>query len=142
MATEPCSQIVMQATPARLSDLDGWVEALAAKFCLRPPLLKRIDLCLTELVTNVVGYGYSDGAVGSITVSFWRQPERVVIRIEDDGAPFDSTSYVLPALPRSLTDASGGGRGIRLVRHFADELHYTREAAGNDLVLIFHTPRS
>jgi hypothetical protein len=44
MATEPSSQIVRQATPARLLDLDGWVGAPAAEFSLLPPLLERIDL--------------------------------------------------------------------------------------------------
>jgi hypothetical protein len=62
MATEPSSQIVRQATPARLLDLDGWVGAPAAEFSLLPPLLERIDLCLTELVTNAIDCGYSNGA--------------------------------------------------------------------------------
>lgn len=55
----------------------------------------------------------------------------------DDGAPFDPTAYVLPELPSSLADASGGGRGIRLVRHFADQLLHRRKADGNQLTLVF-----
>jgi anti-sigma regulatory factor (Ser/Thr protein kinase) len=141
MATEPSSQIVIQAKLEQLPDLQHWVEALAVDFHLPPPLVNRIDLCLTELVANIIAYGYPDGAVGTVSISFWRQLEQIITRIDDDGAAFDPTSYVLPGLPRSLADASGGGRGIRLVRHFADELHYLRGAAGNELVLIFRTPR-
>jgi anti-sigma regulatory factor (Ser/Thr protein kinase) len=140
MPSEPSSQIVMRATLEGLADLEHWVAAQAVEFILPPPLPKRIDLCLTEHVTNIIGYAYPDGAVGTIIISLWRRPEEIVIRVDDDGAPFDPTSYALPALPRSLADAEGGGRGIRLVRHFADELHYLRTAAGNELVLKFRTP--
>ena len=44
-------------------------------------------------------------------------------------------------VPSSLAEAHTGGRGIRLVRHFADELHHVGSAAGNQLTLVFRTPR-
>jgi serine/threonine-protein kinase RsbW len=137
MATEPCSRFVMPAKPERLVDLEHWVQKLAAEFLLPRSLVQRIDLCLTELVTNVIGYGYPDGADGTISLRFWRQPEQIVICIDDDGAPFDPTRYVLPDLPSTLADASSGGRGIRLVRHFADALQHRRAASGNQLTLLF-----
>jgi len=140
MATEPSSQIVMRANLERLVDLELWVEKLAVEFLLPRSLVQRIELCLTELVTNVIGYGYPDGADGTLSIRFWRQPEQIVICIDDDGAPFDPTRYVLPDLPGTLAEASSGGRGIRLVRHFADALEYLRGASGNQLTLLFRCP--
>jgi anti-sigma regulatory factor (Ser/Thr protein kinase) len=136
MAAEPSSQFVMQARLEQLQHLKHWVDRLAADFSLPAALVHRIDLCLTELVTNVISYGYPDGKVGTVKVQFWRQTEQVVIRIDDDGTPFDPTSYESPALPTSLADAPDGGRGIRLVRHFSDELHHSAGAAGNQLTLV------
>lgn len=132
--------MVMPARFERLPDLQRWVETLAAEFLLPPSLVQRLDLCLTELATNVIGYGYPDGAVGTINIRFWRQPAQIVIRIDDDGTPFDPTGYLPPDLPRSLDDATDGGRGIRLVRHFSDELRYLREGGGNQLTLVFRVP--
>jgi anti-sigma regulatory factor (Ser/Thr protein kinase) len=140
MASEPSSQMMMRAKFERLAELEHWIQTLAVEFLLPPSLVQRIDLCLTELVTNVIGYGYPDGANGTISIRFWRQPEQIVIRIDDDGVPFDPTGYVLPALPGTLAEASSGGRGIRLVRHFADALQHLRVASGNQLTLSFRCP--
>lgn len=54
----------------------------------------------------------------------------------DDGAFFDPTAHELPGLPTSLDDAPGGGRGIRLVRHFSDEPHHSARAPGNRVTLV------
>jgi anti-sigma regulatory factor (Ser/Thr protein kinase) len=137
MATEPSSQIEIQSRIEQLPDLEHWVEKLALEFLLPAPLAQRIDICLTELVSNVISYGYPNGGLGTVRIRFWRQPEQIVIRIDDDATSFDPTSYVLPGLPSSLADATAGGRGIRLVRHFADELHHVTGGAGNQLTLVF-----
>jgi anti-sigma regulatory factor (Ser/Thr protein kinase) len=139
MATEPSSQIVMQAKLEQLRDLEYWVERLAAEFVLPAALIHRIDICLTELVTNVISYGYPDGRIGAVKIRFWRLPEQIIIRIDDDGILFDPTCYESPGLPSSLDEAPIGGRGIRLVRHFSDELHHLAGSAGNQLTLVFHS---
>jgi serine/threonine-protein kinase RsbW len=137
MATEPSSQIVMRANLDELGNLERWVAALAVDFILPPSLAERIDLCLTEHVTNVIGYGYPAGTPGTIIISLWHRPDELVVHIKDDGVAFDPTSYALPDLPRSLADARDGGHGVRLIRHFADELHYARVASANELILKF-----
>jgi anti-sigma regulatory factor (Ser/Thr protein kinase) len=137
MEAEASSQLVIQAKLEQLRDLEHWVERLAAEFLLPATLVHRIDLCLTELITNVISYGYPDGKGGAVRIRFWRQPEQIVIRIDDDGKPFDPTCYEPPGLPSSLDDAPSGGRGIRLVRHFSNELHHLAGAAGNQLTLVF-----
>lgn len=139
MATEQSSQILIQAKLDQLPKLERWVEVLAVEFLLPPSLVHRIDLCVTELVTNLIGYGYPDGAAGTVSICAWRQAEHIVIRIHDDGIPFDPTSYVSPGLPSSLAEAAVGGRGIRLVRHFADALHHVRRVDGNELTLMFRS---
>jgi serine/threonine-protein kinase RsbW len=137
MATEPSSQIVIQAKLEQLRVLEQWVARLAAEFSLSSALAHRIDLCLTELITNAISYGYPDGRVGVVRIRFWRQPEQIVVRIEDDGILFDPTSYEPPALPTSLANAPSGGRGIRLVRTFSDELLHHARPTGNELTLVF-----
>jgi len=131
MTTELSSRIVMQAKLDQLPKLERWVEALAVEFLLSPSLVHRIDLCLSELVTNLIGYGYPGRAVGTVSIHGWRQ---------GDGIAFDPTSYVSPGLPSSLAEAAVGSRGIRLVRHFADALHHVRRVDGNELTLIFRSP--
>jgi|SRR5450755_2224259 len=140
MATDPSSRIVIRAKLDELANLGRWVAVQAVEFVLPPPLANRIDLCLAEHVTNVIGYGYPAGTPGTIIISLWHRPDELVVRIEDDGVAFDPTSYALPDLPRSLADARDGGHGVRLIRHFADELHYARVASANELILKFRAP--
>jgi anti-sigma regulatory factor (Ser/Thr protein kinase) len=135
---EQSTQIVIPAKLEQLRTLERWVQRIAVQFLLPQPLVHRIDLCLAELVTNVISYGYPDGRLGAIRIQFWRQPEDITLRIEDDAAVFDPSSYEPPDLPRALADAPAGGRGIRLARHFADELHYVALPVGNQLTLVFH----
>jgi anti-sigma regulatory factor (Ser/Thr protein kinase) len=137
MATEPSSEIVLRASFEDFPRLGGWVATLAAVYRLPRALVHRLDLCVTELVTNMIGYAYPTGAAGTIAIHFWHQPDQIALRIDDDGAPFDPTSYIPPALPRSLADATIGGWGIRLVREYADEVRYRRNATGNELTLVF-----
>jgi anti-sigma regulatory factor (Ser/Thr protein kinase) len=118
---EPSAQIVIPAKLDQLRTLEQWVQRIAAQFLLPEPLVHRIDLCLTELVTNVVSYGYPDGNIGTIGIRFWREPESITIRIDDDAAVFDPTRYQPPDLPRALADAPAGGRGIRLARSAANQ---------------------
>jgi anti-sigma regulatory factor (Ser/Thr protein kinase) len=134
---EPSSQIVIPAKLGQLRTLEQWVQRIAQQFLLPGPLVHRIDLCLTELVTNVISYGYPDGRIGAVRVRFWRQPEKITILIDDDAAAFDPTRYEPPGLPGALADAPAGGRGIRLARHFADELHHLALPIGNQLTLVF-----
>jgi anti-sigma regulatory factor (Ser/Thr protein kinase) len=107
------------------------------QFGLAPLLRNRIEVCLTELLTNLISYGYPDGHAGSAILSFWQQRDRYTVCIEDDGRPFDPTTHALPAQPHSLQDANASGRGIPLVRRFASSLQYRRHGGGNRLIMGF-----
>ncbi|HEX4052328.1 MAG TPA: ATP-binding protein [Steroidobacteraceae bacterium] len=137
MATEPFSQLVLRADLEELSRLESWLGTLSREFLLSPLLAYRLDICLTELMTNVIGYAFPDGTAGTVAIRCWRDPDQIVVRMIDDGAPFDPTSYVSPDLPKSLAEATVGGWGVRLVRQYADELCYRRSADANQLTLVF-----
>jgi anti-sigma regulatory factor (Ser/Thr protein kinase) len=137
MSTAGSLQLQVPATLDGIEALQSWLAALTATWQLSASLAHRLDLCLTESVTNVIAYGYPQAAPGTVSIRGWRESERVVMRIDDDGTEFDPTRYVPPELPQSLTEASIGGRGIRLVRHYADEVHYRRRSALNQLTLVF-----
>ncbi|HEY3730107.1 MAG TPA: ATP-binding protein [Steroidobacteraceae bacterium] len=137
MSKAASSKLEMPATLAGIQALERWVASLAAKWQLPASLAHRLDLCLTESVSNVIAYGYPKSAAGTVTIHGWQESDRLIVRIDDDGAAFDPTRYVPPELPQSLDEASIGGRGIRLVRHYADEIHYRRLATLNQLTLVF-----
>jgi anti-sigma regulatory factor (Ser/Thr protein kinase) len=134
---DPDARITLETTLECLPDLEHWNEQLGVQFALSPLLRNRIEVCLTELLANLISYGYADGRVGTAMLSFWRLADRYIVCVEDDGRPFNPTTHELPPQPKSLEDANASGRGIPLVRQFADSLQYRRHGARNQLTLGF-----
>ena len=95
------------------------------------------ELCVDELVTNVVRYAFADCVPHSIILNVERSPSEVEIVIQDDGCPFDPTAAPLPAMPRTLEEAVPGGRGLLLVRSIAPRLRYERRDGFNRVTLGF-----
>jgi anti-sigma regulatory factor (Ser/Thr protein kinase) len=143
MSTESSAQLALRAEISELARLHRWLEGLCELHQLPARLAFQLDLCLTELVTNVINYGYPETAAPeeAVAVRFARNPAEVVVEIVDRGVEFDPLGYVPPPKPRTLDEASTGGRGLLLVRQFAGQLRYRREQGQNRLVLIFPAPQ-
>jgi serine/threonine-protein kinase RsbW len=114
-----------------------WLAGLAEASRWPAELAHAIELCLDEVVTNIVMHG--GAAVGKITIEIDQDAAAVRARIEDDGAGFDPTAEDRP-LPESLDEAGIGGLGIVLVRRFSSALHYERVGGYNRLTLRFDRP--
>ncbi|SIL09541.1 Serine/threonine-protein kinase BtrW [Mycobacteroides abscessus subsp. abscessus] len=59
----------------------------------------------------------------------------------DDGRAFDPTAIAPPPTVDSLEDATIGGHGMQLMRHYLDDVQYAHEAGHNRLTLIAAMPR-
>ena len=95
------------------------------------------ELCLDELVTNVVRYAWDDPTGHEIRVEVERGQEELTIAVEDDGRPFDPRQAPLPPMPRSLEEAIPGGRGLMLVRSIAPRVSYERRGELNRVTIAF-----
>lgn len=109
----------------------AWLRALAQDERLSHDTGFRLDLCLTELVSNTVAHAHADGAAHRIEVDIVLDPEAVSVRLADDGAPFDPFAAETAALPWCLAEAEPGGAGLRLVREFCDSASYRRDGPHN-----------
>ncbi len=97
-----------------------------------------IQLCLEEVFTNIVNFGFDDLELHDIDVHLELDGDRktLVIRVIDDGNPFDP-----PAATRSedldslIEDHAMGGIGYRLIRRYVDDIAYDRSDGHNRLTL-------
>ena len=99
--------------------------------------LADVQLCVDELVTNVVRHSRTIGAARTVRVRLEPGPDEVVLVVEDDGGEFDPRTVPDPPVARRLEDAPVGGRGIALVRQMADEIDYERNDSVNRVTLLF-----
>jgi anti-sigma regulatory factor (Ser/Thr protein kinase) len=108
---------------------------------LSPARLDDAELCLDELVTNVIRYAWADPAGREVAVRVERTPSELTVTIEDDGRPFDPRQAPAPTIPRSLDEAIPGGRGLMLVKAICQRLDYERRDGRNRVTFGFYKDR-
>ncbi len=94
-----------------------------------------MNLALEEIVTNVISYGYDDGAEHQIVARLSVEGGKWTAEVEDDGKPFNPLEAPEPNTAQSLEERPIGGLGIHLVRKLMDELEYRRNQGKNLLVM-------
>ncbi|MES1990771.1 MAG: ATP-binding protein [Pseudomonadota bacterium] len=95
--------------------------------------LLRFNLVLDELITNIISYGFDDGADGRIELRVAFEENNLSAELTDNGRPFNPAEVALPELGETLEDRRIGGLGLRLIRTYLDRLDYQRDGALNRL---------
>lgn len=132
MAPEPLQRYILNLKSGSGSsgEASEWARALAEKAGLAEERVYALDLCIVEMVSNVVDYTYEDGS-GPIRLELSLGSGAAVLTIADRGPAFDPLSVPPPTAPASLDDAKLGGYGIHMVRSTADRCAYERRGGEN-----------
>ncbi|RZL88982.1 MAG: ATP-binding protein [Variovorax sp.] len=133
---EPEASLIVGNEIGELPRVSAWVQDWAERQRLPARVAQNLDLCSTEVVTNIMNYGCSDGAKRILLRLGWQGGD-VALEVEDEGSMFDPRQVPQPAPAASVQDARVGGWGIPIVRHFSDGLHYRHEDGRNCLTLLF-----
>ena len=97
--------------------------------------LDRIGMSVRECMVNAVVHGNRYNASKKVLLSLSRTPERLTIRIEDQGDGFDPAELPDPVAGDNLLRHSG--RGIFLMKTFMDDLRVRRlQPSGTEVTLI------
>jgi serine/threonine-protein kinase RsbW len=96
---------------------------------------KEVNLILEELFTNVVNHGFNDNDEHEIDLFLTCDDKDLVIRMEDDGKPFDLTSASKPDTKCALEKRFIGGLGVHFIKYFVDECKYQRTKGKNIIEL-------
>ena len=95
--------------------------------------LFQICLAVEEIVSNIISYGYTDDAVHWIKIAISHNQGTLIIRLEDDGIPFDPLLAEEPDCECPAEERKVGNLGIHLCKKVMDEMIYER--CGNKNVL-------
>jgi anti-sigma regulatory factor (Ser/Thr protein kinase) len=132
---DACRILTLAPHLDELVTMSAWIEHFATVHDLSDRSAFQLELILTEAVTNIVEYGQPPVEEVGIEITCERQGDHLLINIVDAGLPFDPTERAPHLAPDSLASASPGGLGIHLIRKYAQEMRYLREAGRNHLFL-------
>jgi sigma-B regulation protein RsbU (phosphoserine phosphatase) len=93
-----------------------------------------LRLCLEELLHNAMEHGNRCDVSKKVYITVKAEPQRATIRVRDEGEGFDFERLMESSHEESDV-LSERGRGLLIVKHYADEISYNRE--GNEATLVF-----
>jgi serine/threonine-protein kinase RsbW len=123
-------------TPNRIEEsaaLAQELEAFGLSHGVPLSVINDLNVVLDEIVTNVISYGYADGAEHVIVIDVDVADGAVVVEVVDDGVAFDPVAEPAPDLRGSLRERRIGGLGIQFVKHLTDSCSYCRVDGKNHL---------
>ena len=95
-----------------------------------------VGLAAEEIVNNIITYGYKHKHKNYIDVSLKKVNETLVLRIRDDGMPFDPTKYEFD------NDENYSTSGIQLISKLTDKMTYMRVLSLNNTIFEINIGRN
>ena len=117
-----------------LSQIADFVTESALKFDLDEKGVFQLQLATDEVASNIILHGYTHDT-GQIHLSFWREDQKIKIRIEDRGEPFNPLLVDTPNLNTSLEERIPGGLGIHFLKTLTSSVDYEFKDGKNRLTI-------
>lgn len=90
--------------------------------------LNTLSLFIEELAGNVVQHAFKPGEKRWLDLTIIDTPEKLIIRIRDNGSSFDPMAY--------LSTGEAKGYGLLIIQSLADKIDYRRSMGLNNLIII------
>lgn len=134
-------RLTLQSRLSEITRIPPWLEMLASRYRIPERTRFEMDLCLEEVLSNVIRHGYAGAPDHTILVIYGNpRIDTFTLVVEDEAPLFNPLLVQDKSMPPSLEDVSQGGQGIHLVRQFADAVKYEPTPTGNRLIISFIIP--
>lgn len=119
-----------------LDKLASDLEAFGEEAGVHPMMIHTFNLCLDEILTNIISYGFEDDNEHEIILEIEAVGDTVKAIISDDGKAFNPLAEVKdPDLDSPIEDREIGGLGVFFLKQMMDKLDYRREGGRNILTM-------
>jgi anti-sigma regulatory factor (Ser/Thr protein kinase) len=126
------NRIVIAGDSAKLADMRRELYELAGDNEVPVQATRRMVLAVDEAISNVIEHGLQ-GRVSEIEIIVEFVQDEVIVKIIDDGIPFD------PRPCRNLPNRMGfpkRGFGLYLIQLIADTVEYERTPSGKNVLTL------
>lgn len=113
--------------PSKHSELDrirNFIRYESEHFGFNTKDSYQISLAVDEACTNLINYAYKKDDSKEICVEFAENSKEIIIRIFDEGEPFDPSVVDSPDMKEYRKKMKRGGLGIHLIKLVMDKINY------------------
>lgn len=128
-------QLRVEAQCERLDEVLAFVSAQLEEQDCPMKVVTQIEICVEEIFVNIAHYAYPQGA-GWAEIHCQVDQGQALIRLEDEGIPFDPLRKADPDLSLDAQQRQIGGLGIFMVKKSMDQVAYIREEGRNKLTMV------
>jgi len=126
----------IQNTFPEIEQICAEVNTLAQNNSFSEQLIFCLNVCLEEMLTNIVKYGYDDKGSHEIEVRLEIANEIITLTIIDDGHEFNPLTAEQPDVDTDIKHRQVGGIGIFLTCRMANKITYARKDDKNILKIL------
>jgi len=131
-------ELQLPSDPLRFREARRWLVGLARPAGLTHRETHELAVALAEACANVHRHAYGGRRDGRLDLGITIDDDRVVLRLDHDGRPFDpARDYTPPDLSRPAE----GGYGLYLMSRLVDEVRYDDATGRARIVLVKHRAR-
>ena len=131
-------ELAVGASGAEVRRASAWLIVACAQRDVPLAQAQRLEICLNEVLDNVLSYGGS--AVGNSPIRLQltvlpapdvAQVAEARVTVTDAGVAFNPLVVAMPPHAHSVAEARPGGLGLVMIRRCSDLLDYRREGGEN-----------
>ena len=115
--------------------IESFIDNTKDIYNINDDIYGNIMIAVTESVNNAIKHGNREDKNKNVNLSLILKENQVRFIIEDQGPGFDHTNLSDPTLPENIDKP--GGRGIFLMKHLSDEVHFFENGRKVELVFYF-----
>ncbi len=129
------SFITLEASLKNLEMMNSFLHKWAKKASLSTHSENELLLAVEEVYVNIVKYTYPE-SLGKVTIHCRIDKDSLILKIKDEGIPFNPLQLPEPDLVSCLKKRKVGGLGVFLMRKFVDNVKYEKQGKYNVLTLV------
>ncbi len=118
-------EIRLNNKPQQIDRLQEQLAIFCEQFGLSDDVAFKLNLCLEELLVNILSYGFTPENEHEALVTLEVQQDLLHMEVIDDGIPFDPFADApQPDLQAPVEQRPIGGLGVHLVKSMTDSREY------------------
>ncbi|MEQ8239534.1 MAG: ATP-binding protein [Cyclobacteriaceae bacterium] len=127
-------QIQIPSLSENIRIVESFIDNAKDKYHLNDDIYGNIMIAVTESVNNAILHGNKGESNKNVTLKLELDDHIIKFMVSDEGPGFDFNNLPDPTSPSNLEKP--GGRGIFLMKHLCDEVHFTEN--GKQVALFFY----